>query len=300
MPEEGIDLSPNANLLTTDEIIRLARLFVQAGVKKIRLTGGEPTVRKDILDIVARLSELRPLGLQHIAMTSNGLALHRKLPTLIQNGLTHLNLSLDTLDPLKFELITRRPGHAAVLRSLQTAVDSSLRSVKLNAVVIRGLNDSEVLDLLSLIKDTRLCVRFIEYMPFSGNRWDISKMIPSSELLQKIMEYHPGTVKASDEDNETARTYTIPGHRGSFGFISSMSDHFCSSCNRLRITADGQIKVCLFDPKEISLRDYLRSDSDDNLLLDIIGQAVRGKKAKHAGMENIDVVNNRPMIKIGG
>jgi cyclic pyranopterin phosphate synthase len=134
------------------------------------------------------------------------------------------------------------------------------------------------------------------------------------------MERHPETVKASDEENETAKTYTIPGHKGSFGFISSMSDHFCSSCNRLRITADGQIKVCtikcslslhlmanlwngqvcLFDPKEISLRDHLRTESDDSRLLEIIGDAVRGKKAKHAGMENIDVVQNRPMIKIGG
>lgn len=170
---------------------------------------------------------------------------------------------MDTLDPFKFEIMTRRPGHDAVLRALEVALASPLRSVKLNAVVIKGLNDHEVLDFVEMTRDRPLSVRFIEFMPFTGththdtcsrdeilsqlmpgNKWDKAKMVPSSELLSRIQTKYPAVTKASDEHNDTARNYIIPGHRGSIGFISSMSDHFCGSCNRLRLTADGQIKVC--------------------------------------------------------
>ncbi|KAL0951638.1 hypothetical protein HGRIS_008318 [Hohenbuehelia grisea] len=300
MPEEGIELSPKEHLLTNDEVIRLATLFVKSGVTKIRLTGGEPTIRKGIVDIIARLNDLRSHGLEAIAITSNGLALHRHLPTLIQNGLTHLNLSLDTLDPFKFELMTRRRGHELVLRTLDIAMASpSLQSLKLNVVIIKGLNDVEVLDFVEMTKDKNISVRFIEFMPFTGNNWNKSKMVPSSALLDRIRTRHPGLMRAPDELNDTARSWSIPGYAGSFGFISSMSDHFCASCNRLRITADGQIKVCLFDAKEVSLRDFLRSGASDDDLLRLIGKAVQGKQEKHAGMEDIDVVTNRPMILIG-
>ncbi|KAI9056994.1 molybdenum cofactor biosynthesis prote [Trametes sanguinea] len=300
MPSEGVELSPPEHILTDDEVIRLATLFVKSGVTKIRLTGGEPTVRKGIVDIVGRLNELRKYGLQSIGMTTNGIALHRKLPTLIENGLTHLNISLDTLDPFKFEIMTRRMGHDAVLRSLETALRSKeLRSVKLNVVVVKGMNDHEVLDFVEMTKERRLSVRFIEFMPFTGNKWDKHRMVPSADLLTRIRSRYPAVCKAPDELNDTARSYIIPGHAGSFGFISSMSDHFCGSCNRLRLTADGQIKVCLFDAKEISLRDQMRAGADDSTLLTTIGGAVMGKKEKHAGMEDIDVVTNRPMILIG-
>ncbi|OCB85611.1 molybdenum cofactor biosynthesis prote [Sanghuangporus baumii] len=301
MPSEGTELTPSANILNDDEIIRLATLFVKNGVNKIRLTGGEPTVRKGIVDLVGRLKELRQHGLKSIAMTSNGVALHRKLPGFVENGLTHLNLSLDTLDPFKFELMTRRMGHDAVLRSLELALTmSSLKSVKLNVVIIRGLNDNEVPKFLELTRSYPLSVRFIEFMPFNGNKWDKHKMIPSSVLLDRVLIIHPDLYKVSDEINDTARSYKIPGYRGSFGFISSMSDHFCGSCNRLRITADGQIKVCLFDSREVSLRDLMRSGAQDDDLLKVIRAALGLKKEKHDGMEDIDVVNNRPMIKIGG
>lgn len=300
MPSEGIELSPNGKILTDEEVVRLASLFVRNGVTKIRLTGGEPTVRKGLVNIVAQLNRLRADGLESIGMTTNGIALHRRLPNLIDNGLTHLNISLDTMDPFKFEIMTRRLGHEAVLRSLDSALSSALQSVKLNVVVIKGLNDHEVLDFVEMTKDKALSVRFIEFMPFTGNKWDKAKMVPSSELLARIQAKYPRVAKAPDELNDTARSYIIPGHRGSFGFISSMSDHFCGSCNRLRLTADGQIKVCLFDPKEISLRDQMRRGASDEELLRTIGRAVQGKQEKHAGMEDIDTVTNRPMILIGG
>ncbi|KAF9651584.1 molybdenum cofactor biosynthesis prote [Thelephora ganbajun] len=300
MPKEGVELAPKAHLLSDDEVIRLAEMFVKQGVTKIRLTGGEPTVRKGVVELVGRLKNLRQYGLCSIGMTSNGIALHRMLPRLVENGLTHLNLSLDTLDPFKFEIMTRRRGHDAVLKTLDIALSSNLQSVKLNAVIIKDLNDTEVPDFVELTKDKDISVRFIEFMPFTGNKWDKARMVSSSVLLTNLQKRYPTIIKATDELNDTARSYRIPGYTGSFGFISSMSDHFCSSCNRLRLTADGQIKVCLFDAKEISLRDLLRSGTSDNALLQTIGFAVRGKKEKHAGMEDIDVVTNRPMILIGG
>ncbi|PIL31467.1 hypothetical protein GSI_06169 [Ganoderma sinense ZZ0214-1] len=159
MPSEGVELSPQGHLLTDDEVIRLATLFVKSGVTKIRLTGGEPTVRKGIVEIVGRLNELRKFGLQSIGMTTNGIALHRKLSALVQNGLTHLNISLDTLNPFMFEIMTRRRGHDAVLRSLRAGLETpELQGVKLNVVVIKGLNDHEVLDFVEMTKDSRLQV----------------------------------------------------------------------------------------------------------------------------------------------
>lgn len=301
MPNEGVQLSPAEHILTDDEIIRLAALFVRSGVTKIRLTGGEPTVRKGLGALIKRLDSLRSLGLTSIAMTSNGLALHRRLPELIESGLNHLNLSLDTLDPFRFEIMTRRQGHDAVLKSLDVALSSrGLQSVKLNVVVVKGLNDSEVLDFVELTRHRDLWVRFIEFMPFSGNKWDKSKVVPSAELLALIREQHPAIEQVRTAPSDTARLWKVPGHRGGIGFISSMSDHFCLSCNRLRITADGKIKVCLFDAKEISLRDEMRRGADDDKLLEIVKSAVWGKKEKHAGMDNIDTVTNRPMILIGG
>ncbi|KAJ4478007.1 hypothetical protein C8R41DRAFT_897143 [Lentinula lateritia] len=300
MPEEGVQLSPNEKVLTDEEILRLAKLFVRSGVTKIRLTGGEPTVRKGVVGIVAGLNELRPYGLRSIALTSNGLALHRRLPELVENGLTHLNLSLDTLDPFKFEFMTKRSGLEAVLKTLKVALESPhLQKVKLNVVVVKGLNDNEVLDFVEMTKDRPISVRFIEFMPFTGNKWDKFKMVPSSDLLQVISEKHLGLERMADETNVTARSWKIPGYQGEFGFISSMSDHFCSACNRLRITADGQIKVCLFDAKEVSLRDEIRKGASDSEILRLIGRAVHGKEEKHLQMEDIDVVSNRPMILIG-
>lgn len=300
MPEEGVELTPKPHLLSDDELVRLAEMFVRQGVTKIRLTGGEPTVRRGVVELVGRLNNLRQYGLRSIGMTSNGIALRRTLPRLVENGLNHLNLSLDTLDPFKFEIMTRRRGHAAVLETLEVALSSGLESVKLNVVVIKDLNDSEVPDFVEITRQQDVSVRFIEFMPFAGNKWDKGRMVPSSVLLSDLQKRYPNIIKAVDEPNDTARSYRIPEYAGSFGFISSMSDHFCSSCNRLRLTADGQIKVCLFDAKETSLRDLLRGGASDDVLMQTVAVAVRGKKERHAGMEGIDVTVNRPMTLIGG
>lgn len=303
MPADGVDLSPPDHLLSTPEILRLARLFVSQGVTKIRLTGGEPTLRRDLVDLMEGLHSLP--GLDNICITSNGLALHRKLPALAQHGLTALNLSLDTLVPAKFELLTRRPGQglAAVLRSLDTAVKLNIPRVKLNVVVMRGVNDDEILDFVALARDHPIQIRFIEYMPFDGNRWNSHKMVPYAELRAAI-ERGIGTSLelVPAQPGDTAKNYRLPdsNYVGSVGLITSMTDHFCGTCTRLRLTSDGNLKVCLFDNAEVSLRDRLRAGASDAELLNVVGAAVRGKKSKHAGLGELEKMKNRPMVLIGG
>ncbi|KAI5477327.1 molybdenum cofactor biosynthesis protein [Pseudohyphozyma bogoriensis] len=282
MPESGVPLLPKDNLLTTDEIERVAKMFVREGVRKIRLTGGEPTVRRDLLDVVERLGSL---PLTSLGMTSNGIALKRKLPALVKAGLTHLNISLDTLDPFKFELMTRRRGFEAVMESLEVA--QSLKkdglSTKLNCVVIRGVNDKEVSGFVELTKAMDVTVRFIEYMPFEDNKWSTKKLVPSADLVSDIKAVHPTLEKLVDPMSDTTRSWRVPGYRGKVGFISSMSDHFCGECSRLRVGADGGVKVCLFGPPVLALRPLLRSLPDSEILPHI-GRAVMGKKFAHDGL----------------
>jgi cyclic pyranopterin phosphate synthase len=171
MPAEGVNLSASDKLLTTDEILRLARLFVSQGVTKIRLTGGEPTVRPDIIELVQGIGELKKHSLQNLGMTSNGIALKRKLPSLVAAGMDSLNISLDTLDKDKFEIITRRKGFERVLESVYQALDLGMPSVKINCVVIRGVNDREVSNFVALTKNLPVTIRFIEYMPFDGESY---------------------------------------------------------------------------------------------------------------------------------
>ncbi|XP_074650582.1 molybdenum cofactor biosynthesis protein 1-like [Tubulanus polymorphus] len=304
MPEEGVDLSPKNELLTTDEVITIARLFVKEGVTKIRLTGGEPLVRPDIVSIIGEMNKFRKYGLETIAMTTNGITLGRKLPDLKRAGLDLINISLDTLIPAKFEFITRRRGWDKVMNSLDKALELGYSPVKLNCVVMNGVNEEEVVDFVKLTENKDIDVRFIEYMPFDGNRWNLKKFVSYKKMVESIREVWPDFERLNDGANDTSKAYAVPGYRGRVGFITSMSDHFCGSCNRLRITADGNLKVCLFGANEVSLRDALRSgtmtSTDDAQLLEIIGRAVKRKKKQHAGMLNIATMKNRPMILIGG
>ncbi|KAH6564136.1 hypothetical protein BASA50_006826 [Batrachochytrium salamandrivorans] len=282
MPEHGVDLSPASALLTTDEIIRLATLFVDQGITKIRLTGGEPTVRKDLLEIVARLNALKPRGLQSIGMTTNGIALKRKLPALFENGLNQLNISLDTLHVDRFEELTRRKGLDAVMDAINTAAHMPFQAVKLNSVVVRNTNDDEIVDFVRLTKDLPIYVRFIEYMPFGGNKWDVEKFISYKEMLALVHREFGTLTKIQDDPNDTSKAYQVEGFKGTFGFITSMSEHFCGVCNRLRLLADGNMKVCLFGNSEVNLRDSLRRGASDDELMQLVGMAVHRKKKQHA------------------
>ncbi|ANB11595.1 Molybdenum cofactor biosynthesis protein A [Sugiyamaella lignohabitans] len=300
MPEEGVELSPSADLLTKDEILKIAKLFVSQGVRKIRLTGGEPSVRKDFIDIVKGLGEIP--GLEEIAITSNGIALGRKIPLLKQYGVTSLNLSLDTLVEGKFMIMTRRAGLSKVLNTLDQALRQGIPKVKLNVVVMKGVNDDEILDFVRIAKEKPVEVRFIEYMPFSGNKWSTEKMVSYHDMLSLIHSQYPSLTQVAASRGDTAKIFTDPrGHfAGKVGFITSMTSHFCGSCNRLRITSDGNLKVCLFGNTEVSLRDMVRKGASDHELLEIIGSAVKNKKAKHAGIGELEKMENRPMILIGG
>ncbi|VAI27614.1 unnamed protein product [Triticum turgidum subsp. durum] len=298
MPAEGVELTPKSELLSHDEIIRIANLFVISGVDKIRLTGGEPTVRKDLEDICLHLSGLK--GLKTLAMTTNGIVLSKKLPRLKECGLNALNISLDTLIPAKFEFMTRRKGHSKVMESIDTAIQLGYDPVKVNCVIMRGTNDDEICDFVELTRHKPINVRFIEFMPFDGNVWNVKKLVPYAEILDKVRQHFKGVERLQDHPSDTAKNFKIDGHVGTISFITSMTEHFCAGCNRLRLLADGNFKVCLFGPSEVSLREPIHSGIDDAGLKEIISAAVKRKKAKHAGMFDIAKTANRPMIHIGG
>lgn len=339
MPEEGVELTPDHQNLTSPEIVYLSRLFVEQGVTKIRLTGGEPTVRKDIVELVQKIGALRNLGLKELCITTNGIALYRKLDALIQAGLTNINLSLDTLDPFQYTIMTRRNGFAAVQKAIDKILTLKKSGVplklKINCVVMRGLNDREVIEFAELGRNDDIEIRFIEYMPFDGNKWARSKMISFEETLDLLRQKFPHIHRLRDSPNETSKTYQIPGFVGRIGFITSMTENFCSSCNRLRITSDGNLKVCLFGNSEVSLRDILRQYNNgqpyedgesmkrleswrinrpgaredskvqrmlapEDHLLKVIGAAVKRKKEQHADLDQLANLQNRPMILIGG
>ncbi|KAF2150802.1 molybdenum cofactor biosynthesis prote [Myriangium duriaei CBS 260.36] len=324
MPEEGVQLSPNEQLLTSPEIVYLSSLFVSQGVTKIRLTGGEPTVRPDIIPLMQQIGALRKHGLRELALTTNGISLHRKLDDMVEAGLTGINISLDTLDPFQFQIMTRRKGFEAVMKSIDKVLDMKARGIqlklKINCVVMRGINDKEIVPFVELGKVNDIEVRFIEYMPFDGNKWNQKKMVPYQEMLDIIREKYPGLQRAAGHKNDTSKTWEVPGFAGKLGFITSMTHNFCGTCNRLRITSDGNLKVCLFGNSEVSLRDMIRQRSHagsldaqsteyihhsevegrEAELLDVIGMAVKRKKEKHAGMGQLENMKNRPMILIGG
>ena len=330
MPASGVPLSPPSHLLTTPEIIYLSELFVNQGVNKIRLTGGEPTVRKDIIPLMREIGALRSRGLKELCITTNGLALHRKLDAMAEAGLTGINLSLDTLDAFQFQIMTRRPGFDAVMRTLDRVIEMNKFGagikLKLNCVIMRGVNEREILAFVEMTREKDIEIRFIEYMPFDGNRWERAKVVGYQEMLGVIREKYPGFAKVQDQDNDTSKTYQVGGFKGRVGFITSMTHNFCGFCNRLRITADGSLKVCLFGNAEVSLRDLLRKNNGgepieeeamqalkrlemegrslgeerERELLDVIGLAVKRKKERHAGMGQLENMKNRPMILIGG
>jgi cyclic pyranopterin phosphate synthase len=298
MPAEGVELTPAAGLLTTPEILRLARLFAAEGVTKIRLTGGEPTLRRDLEVLVAALAAIP--GVRDVGMTSNGLVLAKRLPALRAAGLSLLNLSLDTLRPERFERLARRRGHAHVLAALAAAAAAGFDPVKLNVVVMRGVNDDEAADFAALTRDAPVNVRFIEYMPFDGNVWSSDKLVPYAEVKARVEATHGPLARLPAPPGEVARNYALAGHRGSVSFVASMTRAFCGDCNRLRLMADGALKVCLFGAGEVSLRRAMREGATDAELRAVVGAAVGRKRAAHAGMFELARAPNRAMVKIGG
>jgi GTP 3',8-cyclase len=301
MPAEGITLSPKAHLMTADEIVRIAQTFVELGVDKIRLTGGEPLVRKDAKDILLRLGRL---GV-NLTLTTNGILVPDYITTFNEARIKTVNISLDTLDKAKYRQITRRDHYDNVLENIDLLLRENF-TVKLNIVLIKGFNDNEITDFIKLTQNKDLQIRFIEFMPFSGNQWDKSKLVGYNEILETIALAYPQDQieRLADAPNDTAKNFRIKNYRGSFAIISSVTNPFCGTCNRIRLTADGKLKNCLFSNSETDLLSTLRGGAS---ILPLIHQNLRAKHAMRGGMDddlkfqNPELfTQNRSMIAIGG
>jgi cyclic pyranopterin phosphate synthase len=298
MPEEEYEFTPASKLMQAHEIEAIAKIFVGLGVKKIRLTGGEPLVRKDAADIILALSKL-PVTL---TMTTNGARLHEFLPVLKQAGVTSLNVSLDTLQADKFQLVTRRDQFQRVYDNIHLLLENDIRA-KVNVVAMKDFNDHEINDFVRWTKDTPVHVRFIEFMPFQGNKWTSNKVLTWQQILQ-IVESEFSFLPLKDELHDTAKKYIVPGHAGTFAVISTMSAPFCGTCNRMRLTADGKMKNCLFSKEETDLLTALRNGQD---IIPLIRQSIHAKAKELGGQFSADfehieasAIHNRSMITIGG
>jgi molybdenum cofactor biosynthesis protein A len=294
MPEEGISLTPKPHLMTAEEILFIAKTFVAVGVTKIRLTGGEPLVRKDAKEIILQLGKL---GVD-LTITTNGILVPNFIETFKTAGIQTVNISIDSLEKAKFNQITRRNYFDEVMKNIDLLLQEGFR-VKLNVVLIKDFNDNEIIDFIRLTKDKNIQVRFIEFMPFSGNQWDKSKLVSYAEVMDLLQtEFAFDEIeRLTDAPNDTAKNFKIASYLGSFAIISSVTNPFCSTCNRIRLTADGKLKNCLFSNSETSLLEALRAG--ESIL--IAKNAVRGGMDDDLKFQNPDLFSqNRTMIAIGG
>ncbi|MEV6781258.1 GTP 3',8-cyclase MoaA [Streptomyces sp. NPDC051098] len=301
MPEEGLQWLAKPDLLTDDEIVRLVQIAVtRLGITEVRFTGGEPLLRPGLVGIVARCAALEPRP--RMSLTTNGIALHRTAVALAREGLNRVNVSLDTLRPDVFKRLTRRDRHSEVLRGLQAARDAGLTPVKINAVLMRGLNDDEAPDLLAWAIRNDYELRFIEQMPLDAQHgWKREGMITAEEILNSLHAHFQLTPEGERERGSApAERWIVDGGPHRVGVIASVTRPFCSACDRTRLTADGQIRSCLFATEETDLREALRSGAPDEEIAEAWQLAMWGKKAG-AGIGDPDFEQpDRPMSAIGG
>lgn len=298
MPEEDYQSTPVARLMQLPEIVSLATTFVKMGVTKIRLTGGEPLIRKDAAEIIKALANL-PVEL---TLTTNATRLHLFKAVLKESNINSINVSLDTLDPDRFEMITRRRQFKLVLENINWLLQHNLH-VKINVVLMKGINDKEINDFIRWTKDTPVHIRFIEFMPFDGNHWNNDKLVSMQEILGTVSQEF-NWQKLPDAAHDTSKKFNVPGHVGTFAIISTITSNFCSSCNRLRLTADGKMKNCLFSREETDLLTALRNGQD---VAPLIESCIKSKAKELGGQFSNDFNNiqpgeifNRSMISIGG
>ncbi|GLW52766.1 GTP 3',8-cyclase [Kitasatospora phosalacinea] len=301
MPEEGLNWLGKPELLTDEEIVRLVALAVGTlGVREVRFTGGEPLLRPGLVAIIAACAALEPRP--EISLTTNGIGLARIAPALRDAGVDRVNVSLDTLDPDTFARLTRRKRHQDVLDGLAAAEAAGLRPVKLNAVLMRGVNDHEAADLLAWAIEHRYQLRFIEQMPLDAQHgWDRTQMVTAEEILELLRTRFELTPEPSaDRGAAPAERWLVDGGPATVGVIASVTRPFCRACDRTRLTADGQVRNCLFATGETDLRGALRSGADDAELAELWRAAMWGKKAG-AGIDQPEFHQpERPMSAIGG
>ena len=301
MPEEGIPLSPRNHLMSYEEIYTIAKTFVKHGVTKIRLTGGEPLIRKDIHVILKKLSSL---GVE-LSITTNAVLVHKYIDALKDSGIKSINVSLDTLNREKFSQITRRNEFERVYQNILLLIREGFQ-VKINSVLIKDFNEDEIIDFIELTKKHPITIRFIEFMPFNGNKWDMSKLVSYAQVIDRVhAKYSKELIqRLQDAPNDTSKNYKVMGYQGSFSVISSVTNPFCDSCNRIRLTANGRLKNCLFSDGEEDLLTPLRNGKEIDPM---IYKLIQGKKKIRNGMETIESFQepeshnqNRSMIAIGG
>ena len=298
MPEEGVPLIPHEEILRYEEILRLVKVYAQAGISKIRLTGGEPLVRKGVVNFISQLAKTP--GINDLSMTTNGVLLKEFAQPLKNAGLKRINISLDTLKPDKFYNITRRNKFHEVWAGIEKALEVGLSPVKLNVVVINGTNHNEVIDFALLTKRLPLVVRFIEYMPAGGNQWSSDLVFPAPKI-KKIIEGLGELIPVNEKENMgPAIRYRFRKSPGEVGFINPISSHFCASCNRIRLTPDGHLRPCLFSDEEIDLKTLLRTGCSDEKLLEILHEALAKKPRQHHITTNRFRKCQRTMNAIGG
>ena len=296
MPADGIELMEKSSIMTLEEIIELATTFRNLGVDTIRLTGGEPLVRKNFGYL---MEELAKLGVT-LKITTNGIMLDKYLDLFQKIGLKKINISLDTLDKAKSIFITKRDYFERIMKNIEMALEMDME-VKLNIVLIKGVNDNEITEFIALTKHKNLNVKFIEFMPFKGNEWDWSKGVSEQEILNIVSAKFGNIEELQNPKHSTSNNFKVKGHLGSFGIVSTITNPFCDTCNRIRLTADGKMKNCLFANSETDLLTPMRNGEEMDAL---IINAIKTKKFSRDGMDvKMDAKHfeqNRSMISIGG
>ncbi len=300
MPSEGIDLAEPEKILRYEELLRVARIAAENGISRIRVTGGEPLVRKGIVGFISDLAAID--GIEDLSLTTNGVLLGEYAEALKEAGLNRINVSLDSLSRERFKKLTRGDKLDTVLAGLEAAERAGLTPVKVNMVVIKGFNDDEIIDFANISKTKPYHIRFIEYMPFDTEEgWQKEKCISAKEIQERITAAEKLIpVEGKAGATGPARRFRFKDAPGEVGFISPVTEHFCGSCNRLRLTADGKLRTCLFSDSEIDMKEALRDGSDDKRIEDILFHAVKIKPMKHLINEEAFKKCNKTMSLIGG
>lgn len=300
LPDEDIEWVPRREILTLEEVARISRVAVGQGVRKIRITGGEPLLRRDLETLITYLRAIPEL--RDLSLTTNGTQLARKAEALYEAGLHRVNVSLDTLDPETFFRMAQRKRLEAVLEGLETAQKVGMRPIRVNTVPIRGVNDGEILDLVRIARERGYEWRFIEFMPLeAGQVWGPERLVPGEEVREQIHAVYPLELDPTTHPSQPARDYLFAdGAPGKVGFINTVTQPFCERCNRIRLTADGKLRTCLFALDEIDLLGPLRAGAGDEDLAAIFVGAVHTKEKKHHITDGLFVKPTRTMSQIGG
>lgn len=289
---------PSGEILRYEELLRLAAIAAEMGISKVRITGGEPLVRRGLVDFLRKLHHVP--GITKVCLTTNGVLLQELAPALYDTGLRHLNVSLDTLRRERYRQITGKDNLPEVLAGLERAASLGFHPLKINCVMLKGINDDELVDLALLARDHPYQVRFIELMPAVSQEWWQRHFLPRPEVLQRLTALGPLMPSTREATAGPARNFRLPGFRGELGFISPMSGHHCRNCNRLRLTADGKLRPCLLAASELDLKEPMRLGLGDDLLGYLFQEAMEWKIEKARFPLKSSFLPGRPMVSVGG